>query len=497
MKYLKILFTTALVFGLTSCDILDNPAPQQSLDTEDVLNDPEGIRGIVTGMYDGLQSANISGGAYNYNAELLGDNIVWSGSFLQWQDLEQRNLQADNLIFSNWWDLSYREINTANILLQSVNEIDDPTFTDQERNLIRGEALFARGMLYFKLAYMFAKPYWDDPSTLAVPIRTTPVLGVPDFENLERRPLNEVLARAADDLEQAANLLPDVTLRADRRATRYAAMTYLMRLELVRNNYSAAAGYAQNIIDAGFRLTSDPSGPFESEFSSESIFEIIHTPQDNPGVNAGQNAFYTPEYLGGRGDIQISGSFVDAINQIVTDEQRAAIDAAGFTVQDLRLNLLDGLVPQSSATLKFRDGVTNADNVRNSRLAEVLLSRAEALTEDAADLASVPQEAYDLLNQIRVRSLRVTDDEGNDQGPSLIEFAPADFNSKEELLDAILLERRIELAFEGDRFYTLKRKAIPVTNRAGTFQTTHPCMVFPIPQGEIDANPNMVQNPEC
>lgn len=497
MKLLKTLIITTFVFGLISCDVLDNPSPQQSLDSNIVLNSPEGLGDLLTGMYDGLQSANIAGGQYNYTAELLGDNIVWSGSFPTFQDIEQRNLQPDNGNFNGWWTTSYREINTANILLQNVDQIEDPTFTSDQKDLIRGEAHFARGMLYFQLAYVFARPYWDDPSALAVPIRTTPVVATTDFENLERSSLSAVITQAEQDLIAASNLLPDETLRSNRRATRYAALTYLMRLELVRENFGAAAGYAQDIIDGGFSLTDGPGDPFENEFSSESIFEIVNTSQDNTGANGGLNAFYTPTALGGRGDIQISASFVDALDEIVTDSQQATIDAAGFTVIDQRVDLLTGLEPTVDATIKYPDGASGSDNVINARYAEVLLSRAEALAEQAVDLATVPQETYDLLNQIRTRSLVVLDADGNEQGTALIEFSAADFNNKQELIDAILLERRIELAFEGDRFYTLKRKALPVTTRVGTFQTNDPCMVFPIPQGEIDANPNIVQNPNC
>ncbi len=504
MKLLKITLLATIVFGLLSCDILESPAPQQSLDSGIILNSPDGLRDLVTGMYDGLQSNAIANGQYNYTAELLGDNIVWSGSFTTFQDIAQRNLNSDNGNFTGWWNTSYREINTANILLQQVGVVEDPTFTEEEKDLIRGEAYFARGMLYFQMAYVFARPYWDDPSTLAVPVRTTPVTEVPQFENLERRPLSEVLNQAEQDLQQAANLLPDTRLRANRRATRYAALTYLMRLELKRQNYAAADGHAQAIEAGGFfSLTDLPVEPFLNEFSSESIFEIINTSQDNGGANGGVNAFYTPTNLGGRGDIQISEFFVDALEGIISDDQQTALDAQNFTVTDLRAEvgvMLNGLTPGSSATLKYPDGTNNADNVMNSRYAEVILTRAEALTEQADNLALVPQEAFDYLNQIRTRSLRVTDADGNPAGPAgtaIIEYQAADFNNKEELLEAILLERRIELAFEGDRFYTLKRKGIPVTNGAGTFQTNDPCMVFPIPDGEMDANPNMVQNPTC
>jgi len=499
MKLLKTALLGTIVFGLISCDVLDSPAPQQSLDTGEVLSSADGIEGMVTGMYDGLQSNAIANGQYNYTAELLGDNIVWTGSFPTFQDIAQRNLQANNGNFGGWWNVSFREINTANILLQEVDQIDDPAYTEDERDIVKGEAYFARGMLYLQLANVFAKPHWDDPSALAVPIRTEPVLGVPDFENLERRPLSEVFNQAQQDLQQAANLLPDTRLRANRRATRYAALTYLMRLELMRQDYPAADGHAQAIEAVGFSLTDLPVEPFQNEFSAESIFEIINTNQDNGGANGGVNSFYTPAAFGGRGDIQISQPYVDALGEIVTDDQQTAIDAAGFTVVDLRAEvgvLLDGLVPGSSATLKYPDGTSNGDNVMNSRYAEVLLTRAETITEVQQ---AVTQEAIDYLNEIRVRSLRVRDANGNPApaGESFIEYIIADFANAQELIDAIILERRVELAFEGDRFYTLKRRALPVINSAGTFQTNDPCMVFPIPQGEIDANPNMVPNPQC
>src|SRR5699024_3517308 len=130
----------------------------------------------------------------------------------------------------------------------------------------------------------------------------TPVEGVPDFENLPRSSLNEVYAQVEQDLTAAASLLPDLGVRDDRRATRYAALGYLMRLELERQNYSAAADFAAEIISSGiFSLTSSPAGPFTNEFSSESIFEIVHTTQDNPGVNAGQNTFYASTSRNGRG----------------------------------------------------------------------------------------------------------------------------------------------------------------------------------------------------
>jgi len=494
MKNLKLILITTVLFGLigVGCDLLDSPSPEQSLPTEDVINDPDGLDNLVTGMYDGLQNGNIAGGNFNVLPEIMADNVNWSGSFANYARQASKSMLPSDGQIGSWWNVSYREINTANVLLQYADEVDDPEFTDARRAEVQGEAHFVRGMLYFELARVFAKPwgYTGDNSHQAVPIRTEGVESTEDFENLPRSPLSEVFDQAEQDLLTALDLLPAEGLRADRRATQYTVLGYLKRIELERGDYEAAADYAEQIINSGeFSLTDEPGGPFNNEFSSESIFEIIHTPQDNPGVNLGQNAFYTDTDRDGRGDIQYSSDFTDALEETVTDDQQTAIDAAGYDVVDLRGELLDR-DEDNRSTLKFTDGANNADNVMNMRYASVLLSHAEALVETSASIADVPVEAYDHLNEVRTRSIRVTDDLGNEY-PELVEFNPGDFTSTDEMIEAILLERRVELAFEGDRFYTLSRKGLDIDGLAPDDDS----ITFPIPQGETDANPNIEQNP--
>ena len=492
MKYIKYLLAAAVIAGLMGCDLLDSQEPQQSLPTDEVIEDPAGLENLVTGMYDGLQNGNISGGNFNVLPEIMTNNVNWTGSFTNYARQASKNMQPDDGQIENWWDISYREINSANVLLGAIEDVDDPTFTDADRDLIRAEAHFVRGMLLFELARVYAKPwgFTADNSHPAVPVRLDGVEAREDFENLERESLANVFAQAEEDLANAADLLPDTGVRADQRATRYAALGYLKRLYLERGEYEMAGDYAAQIIESGlFSLTDTPGGPFENEFSSESIFEIIHTPQDNPGVNLGQNAFYTDTDRGGRGDIQFTSDYTAALEATVTEEQQAEIAAAGLNVFDTRNDLLDRN-PDLLSTLKFTDGVNNADNVMNLRYAAVLLSRAETLVETAASIGDVPQEAYDHLNSVRTRSIEVTDEDGV-QFNEMIEFEPGDFTSTEEMMDAIILERRVELSFEGDRFYTLKRRGMEIDG----LQPDDDRITFPIPQGEMDANPNIEQNP--
>jgi hypothetical protein len=491
MNRQKLFWMAIVVAGMMGCKDFLVETPQQSLELGQVITSGEGLRGLVTGMYDAIQSATIAGGNYNVIPEIMADNVVWTGSFTTYADFHQHRMTADNGNTVGWWTDSYRAINLANLVLEAVDQITDPTITDAQKNIWRGDAYFIRGMLYFELARVYAKPWNFSAGNThpAVPIRTKPVKSSADFENLPRNTMAEVFTQAENDFKQAVTLLPNERLRADRRATRFAALGYLMRMEMVKRNYTAAADYAQQIMAGGFTLTATPAGPFQTKFSTESIFEIAHLPTDNPGVNAGQNAFYAPTANGGRGDIKISASYVTALNQIITPAQRTAVTAAGGTIQDLRVTqLLNGTVANTSATLKFVNP-TRDNNVLNLRYADVLLTRAEALAEQAANLAAVPQEVYNLLNQVRNRSLRVT---GGTATNAMIEYRPTSFSTKQELIDAILLERRVELAFEGDRFYTLHRRGIAIR---GLLPPSDNRITFPIPQQEMDANPRMVQNP--
>lgn len=486
----KLFLMALIVAGLVGCKDFLVETPQQSLALDDVLNNEEGLRGLVTGMYDGAQSGNISGGNFNVIPEIMADNTLWTGSFTTFLDFHQHAMTADNGNTVNWWTSSYSTINRANLVLETVDQISDPIVTEAQKNTWRGDAYFIRGMLYFELARVYGKP-WNSTagnSHPAVPIRTKSVKSSADFENLPRATMAEVFVQADSDFKQAASLLPNERLRADRRATRYGALGYLMRMEMVKGNYSAAATYAQQIMGGGFSLTTAVNAPFTTKFSTESVIEIAHTSTDNPGVNLGQNAFYAPAASGGRGDIRISAAFVTALGQIITPAQQAAISAAGGTAVDQRRTLLlNGTTANTSATLKFTSTLRD-NNVLNLRYAGVLLTRAEALAEQAADLAAVPPEVYTLVNTVRKRAIVVT---GGTASNALIEYGPGSFASKQELIDAILLERRIELAFEGDRFYTLQRKGLSIRGRApGDNRIT-----FPIPQQELDANPSMVQNP--
>ena len=135
---------------------------------------------------------------------------------------------------------------------------------------------------------------------------------------------------------------------------------------------------------------------------------------------------------------------------------------------------------------KYEDAENEADNTPVFRYAEILLSNAEANVRENGR----SQGALDLLNEVRNRSIRVEDELGLpvDNAAS---YELADFTTDQEMIDAILLERRVELAFEGYAFHDLTR----LNSAPEGFSFGDGRLAWPIPQRERDVNGNLEQNP--
>ena len=187
---------------------------------------------------------------------------------------------------------------------------------------------------------------------------------------------------------------------------------------------------------------------------------------------------------------------------IVPAPQLAAIESAGLRAVDLRADpgilASDPLISADTAyTNKYEDYGNRADDAPMARAAEFYLLRAEAL----ARTEGINGESIQLLNQIRRRSLRVVDANGQvvPGSDAFIEFKAADFQNAGELIAAIILERRVELCFEGNYFHDLMRTKGDVYFHFSGVLTVIPWnadrLRLPVPQREMDANPSLVQNP--
>ncbi len=472
---------------LAGCDLLGNQQPQQSEPLSDAYNTTADLQNALTGAYSDLQDGDIGGAQWVFLGEIIADNTVFTGSFPTYQQVAQHAMNANNNSIEPVWTDSYQAINDVNIILHALPNVKDAGIA-AARDAIEGQCLFIRGITLFYLVNFYGKPWQGGPDAEnnqpGVPIVLKPVTKASDFTYPSRASVSQVYDQIKSDLQKAASLLPDFV--SDGRANKYAALGILLKVAMQQHDYQTAIDLSNEIMTSNnYSLNSDVKTFFTSEFSPESIFEISNTTLDNPGVNEALSAEFNAN---SRGDVHVSQGFMTALDDVVTADQKNTIQAAGDSYVDTRKTELLTVASGQTFSLKYEDYVNNSDNAPILRYAEVLLDRAEAL----ARVNGIDQESIDLLNQVRERAIIVKNLDGKriDSSP-FIDYEAGDFATAQDLIDKILLERRVELAFEGQRYFDLNRLDKPVNgDPAGSNN-----LIFPIPQREIDANKHLTQNP--
>ena len=441
IRYIPILAMVSFI----ACDSELDIQPLQSIDESTALSTPQNVQAALIGAYDGLAENDVWGGGQHLS-ELFADNgeQIWAGTFEEPEQIFNKSILVQNLDVERFWVESYEAINRANNVLSGL-DILDPADVDA----VEGGAKFVRGAVYFDLVNLLGKTWIDgDPNTNpAVPLVLTPTRVIDESSNVTRNTVAEIYTQILADLTDARNKLPEENGNL---ATTYAASALLSRVYLMQEDFASALAEADRVIASGaYQLLDDYSNIFNSPGNtSEDIFAIEVTAQDGDNDF---NLFYSAQELGGRGDIDI------------TEAHLAEYESA-----DARLGLfyIDDLgIPRTG---KWLDNASQDGNINIIRLAEMYLTRSEARfrTGDATGAA-------DDLNVIRAR------------------VGLADLDAGALTLEDILTERKLELMFEGHLFRDSKRNR----RNIGGFSFDSDNLVYPIPQREMDANTNLVQNP--
>ncbi|ALD20307.1 hypothetical protein AM218_02490 [Hymenobacter sp. DG25A] len=439
-QWYKIAFGALLLaLPLASCDSKLDIEPVTNVSPEKALKTSADVEALLNGGYEQLGGQYLYGGGLQYYADLLGDagEVQFGGTYLQPKELIAKSVLTNNSFVANTWTSAYATINTVNTVLANLDKV-----SEVQKERVEGGAKFIRGALYFELVRYYGKA-WNDgnPSAnLGVPIVLTPtdVNKSPGEEaKVKRNTVAEGYEQAIKDLTEAETLLPATNGFF---ATKYAASAMLARLYLQQQEYAKAAVQADKVISSdNYALVY----PYAAEFAalgntSEDIFAIQLTPQ--AGIND-LNTFYS---INSRGEIYLTETFV---NQ--------------FEPDDDRLNSIDY---DYGLSTKF-DNIHG--NIHLIRLAEMYLIRAEGNLRAGTEVGASP---VDDVNMVRERA----------------QLQP--YSSV--TIDEILLERRLELAFEGFLLHDLKRTEMQVDN----LPWNSPKLVLPIPQRETDVNSNLVQN---
>jgi hypothetical protein len=493
MKNLFYLLAIAAVFTLASChSFLDDPEPAQSLPSATAFTTARDIETGLIGAYDAVQSSRLFACNVIMVSDIMADNGEWRGSFPSMIEIFNQAITPSNPEISGMWQLGYRAINASNLVIKALGDVNDPALTPDLANRLRGEALFIRAATMFEMVRLYGRPWGMNPATdLGIPVLTSPVATSDDITFPARNTVREVYERVIEDFTEAIGLLPASSAHGRGRATRGAAQAYLAAVYFQQGDYINAANFAGDVLNGPYSLTVSPVDFFINEGSSEEIWAVVNTPQDNPGVNGSLPTFH---HINGRGgDVVVDPDLIEnGYNKIISASQAAELAANNLTAVDLRFTTLTSSTNPPTVNIeKYEDFTNNADDAPILRMAEFYLMRAEAL---ARNTNSVNPESIDLLNIIRQRAIRVTDANGNPSaiGSQIINYEPSDFANVDELIEAIILERRVEMAFEGNRFYDLLRLQRPVKGTPWNANNLR----WPLPQRDLDANASLEQNPD-
>lgn len=471
----KGLILGALAMGasfLFSCSKVNEQEPYTALTPPQAFSNAERVEKAALGMYDALQNAEFLGGRVLIYADVRGNDASPASYFGQ---VPSFNMLANNVLAFNCWAGGYRTIFEANLFARNL-EASGNVVSGEQAAVYYGEAKFLRALAYFYLVNTYAHTYTfsADGSHDGVPLVLTAVAdgqeALDPKNKLPRSTVKQVYDQMIKDLTEAAAVLPEEWgdgFFDHARATKGAAQALLSRIYLYMNNWAKARDFADSVLlsPVGYELDATPRLAFAQDnymTSTERIFSVAMNSADNPNTNNAIGQHYSSR---GRADITINGAY---------------FDLPGFdTINDRRRTQLTERVSGSFYTTKYYTGSPFDSWVPIFRLSEIKLIKAEALarlTPAAAD-----PNAIALLNEVRARA-------------NAAALTPS---TQAALIDAVLTERRIELAFEGQGEFDFLRTHRDIPARAPVHaaqEWNSDYVIFPIPFAETQRNTNLRQN---
>jgi len=498
--------TALLSLGAASCqnDLL-NMKPVVYLAGEAAFDTPSRVLAQVNGLYSYVKVGNFLGGRYQIYGDIRANDFLNRTSnsvtgLTVWNHTLAETSQNDVV---NTWSFAYGAINQINTFLAGLDLNADklaaaPFPSGYAATVLnyRAEARLLRALTYYSLLQLYARPYIEGNGARAgLPLRLQAEAGLGN-NDLARSTVAQVYDQILLDLNYAEQNLPlsytasqgniaASTLNVTR-AHRNTAIALKTRVYLSMGNYDRVAFEANKLVPttAPFTASSGVSNSLNSSITtvfaapqetSESILSFPFTAQDAPGTQNQLAYYYLPTSLGGNGEYGLNagaGSLLANTAFATTDVRRSSFvfpvstTTAGVTRTEFFLT-------------KYPTGTPYTDKAPVIRYAEVMLSLAEARVRTTN---SVDAQALLLLNAVRTRS----------GGAAYVATAltPA------TMIDAILLERRIEFLGEGIRNIDLMRldATIPGKGSVGAIAPSNVLYVWPIPATELSTNALMTRN---
>lgn len=490
-----------LLFGLNSCSLDYDPVDTYSDVTEGVseqgddvvFKDKAAVESHLQTLYDQMRDRQ-----EHWYVDLLliaeshSDNAYAGTTGAETVPFENNSIDGSNSVLERDWNRYMEDIARANKLICNIDYVDDGSLTSDDRASYKAQAEIFRAMVMFDMVRI-----WGD-----IPVITTVADDITS-ENIDevysqyfpsQNTELEVYQQIEKDLLDAVLYAPDNVPGNKTLFTKSVARTLLAKIyaEKPLRDYGKVIQYCDEVKADGFELVKDFSDLFgmneavtdaKMRNTSESILEAQFTP------GAGNWC----SWMFGRDLVNWDTNFTWA--KWVTPS-RDLINVFKQEGDEIRFNesvvyyecSWSNYYPSDNYPFMYKCRSANSSIIKY-RYADVLLLKAEALImQETPDL----EGAADIIDEIRERA-------GLEELPYSVR------SSQEAMLDALLKERRLELAFEGQRWFDLVRldKVEDVMNSVCSRDSGRKGLLYsydknsyrlPIPQSVIDANDNIKQN---
>ena len=481
---LSVAVSSALMVSCSD-EFVDRPV-QYSIDSENYFNSKSDYDNALIATYDILQSTYLN----VLLGEIASDNTLAGGESQSdtpgFQQIDDMIHTPVNSNLKNLWDFMFAGVQRANYILEFKDKTD---FTG--KNQVIAETRFLRAYFHFELVKWFG----------GIPMKGDARFSPGDEKSIKRSSPAEVYASIEADLIFASENLP-VTAAQKGRVTRGAALALLGKAYLYQNKFAPAATALERVINSSaYSLVSNYNSIFEEagENGQESVFEVQYTDTEGAGFNCLQcsEGNVAVGFSGPRnytGDVFSSGFSFNVPTQKIVNAFEAGDNRKAVAILDIEAWAAStgatfgkgyehtGFFNRKYIPRKRRAdaqgdlNLTNPNNYRAIRYADVLLMAAEALNRGNIDDA----KARGYLNLVRRRAFGDLNHDISSSGAALTDF--------------IWAERRVELVGEGHRFFDLVRTGKAAQEITGFTANKHE--LFPIPIEEIQfANGNWAQNP--
>lgn len=481
MKYFKYIAFTVIGLLLYSCeDSFLNPLPESAIVVDAFFGSDDDVLAGIIGIYDALQGVNVNtqsntnrvnrGIQFEFMVtEMRSDNTRTATLEGSRADFHRYRVDATNVQSEDFYQSMYEIIFRANNILDYIDVADEGN-----RNAYSAEAKFLRAFAYFKLARLYGP----------VPLVTSVTGPTEDEALFTRRDLSLIYDLIISDLQEAINNLNN---SSKSRASKAAAQGILAKVYLTQPspNYAGAQQLCETIINGGeFALEQNFRDVFYNELNDEILFAVQYE-FGNVQESQGWSAEFTATIRQGRQD----GLNIVNDNLVADFAQYGGSRTEESFMAFSQYTEVTKFLPEGSDLSVFPPTYGNSPQEAGNdaiilRYADVLLMHAEAILAGGADTPD--GSAIDSYMAVKARA----------------GFDPVGDRPTTLSKEALLAERRVELAFENQRFYDLLRFGVadPILGAHAADQgyTDYDArkLLLPIPSREINLSRGLLtQNP--